>query len=128
MRYYCHMLITKTSRDTYQFSSDFFRPDGGVSFADYSAARKFASEMSAHRTQPVPASDIYAMQLIDEALRLLVRHYVPSTVMNSAVSHADESLGADSVTKTQKKFVSEFPPENVYRGEEKIDEYLSKLT
>ncbi|HLO15992.1 MAG TPA: alpha-amylase family glycosyl hydrolase [Anaerolineales bacterium] len=122
------MLITKTSRDTYQFSQDFFRPDGGVTFADYAAARRFASEMSAHRTQPVPASDIYAMQLIDEALRLLVRHYVPSTVMNSAVSHADESLGADSVTKTQKKFVSEFPPENVYRGEEKIDDYLSKLT
>ncbi len=57
----------------YQFSSDFFRPDGGVTFADFATARKFASQMSAHRTQPVPASDIYAMQLIDEALRLLVR-------------------------------------------------------
>ena len=89
------MLITKTSRDTYQFSQDFFRPDGGVTFADYSAARKFASQMSAHRTQPVPASDIYAMQLIDEALRLLVRHYAPPAVMNSAVSHVDESLGRE---------------------------------
>ena len=59
------MLITKNSRDTYQFSSEFFHPDGGVRFADYASARKFASEMSAHRTQPVPASDIYAMQLID---------------------------------------------------------------
>ncbi len=122
------MLITKTSRDTYQFSSDFFRPDGGVSFADYSAARKFASEMSAHRTQPVPASDIYAMQLIDEALRLLVKRYAPAEVMSMAVSHLDESLGRDSVTTTQKKFVSEFPPEDVYRGEEKVEEYLTKLT
>src|SRR5690349_16022317 len=122
------MLITKTSRDNYQFSSDFFRPDGGVSFADYSAARKFASEMSAHRTQPVPASDIYAMQLIDEALRLLVKHYVPPEVMSTAVSHLDESLGRDSVTTTQKKFVSEFPPEDVYRGEEKVEEYLTRLT
>jgi len=65
------MLITKTSRDTYQFSSDFFRPDGGVSFGDFASARRFASQMSAHRTQPVPASDLYAMQLIDEALRVL---------------------------------------------------------
>ena len=78
------MLITKTSRDTYQFSSDFFRPDGGVSFADYSAARKFAAEMSVHRTQPVPASDLYAMQLIDEALRLLVKRYAPPEVMRMA--------------------------------------------
>ena len=122
------MLITKTSRDTYQFSSDFFRPDGGVSFADFASARRFASEMSAHRTQPVPASDIYAMQLIDEALRLLVKRYAPPEVMNTAVSHLDESLGRDSVSTTQKKFVSEFPPEDVYRGDEKVEEYLNRLT
>src|SRR5215216_1660710 len=128
MRYYCHMLITKTSRDTYQFSSDFFRPDGGVSFADFASARRFAAEMSVHRTQPVPASDLYAMQLIDEALRLLVKRYAPPEVMRMAVSHLDESLGRDSVTMTQKKFVSEFPPEDVYRGDEKVEEYLTKLT
>ena len=122
------MLITKTSRDTYQFSSDFFRPDGGVDFADYASARRFASEMSAHRTQPVPASDVYAMQLIDEALRQLVRHYAPPEVMNTAVSHLDESLGSESVAATQRKFVSEFPPEDVYRGESKVEEYLQKLT
>jgi glycosidase len=122
------MLITKTSRDTYQFSDDFFRADGGVTFGDYSSARKFAEQMSARRNQPVPASDIYAMQLIDEALRLLVRHYVPPEVMNTAVAHADESLGKEPVTTTQKRFVSEFPPENVYRGDEKVEEYLSRLT
>ena len=66
------MRITKNSRDTYQFSSDFFQPDGGLAFTDYASARRFASEMSARRDQPVPASDIYAMQLIDEALRQLV--------------------------------------------------------
>ena len=121
------MLITKTSRDTYQFDTDFFRPDGRVAFDDFSAARKFAAQMSALRTQPVPASDIYAMQLIDEALRTLVKHHAPSTVMNTAVSFVDESVGADSVTSTQQKFVSEFPPDDVYRGEMKPEEYLEKL-
>jgi len=122
------MRITRTSRDTYQFSSDFFRPDGGVTFQDYASARRFAAQLSAHRTQPVPASDIYAMQLIDEALRVLVSRFAPPAVMNTAVTHADESLGPDSVSTTQKKFVSEFPPENVYRGDEKVDEYITKLT
>jgi len=121
------MLITKTSRDTYQFSADFFRPDGGVSFGDYASARRFASQMSTRRTQPVPASDIYAMQLIDEALRVLVRHYAPPAVMNTAVSFVDENVGAESVEVTQKKFVSEFPPDRVYRGEMKPEEYLEKL-
>ena len=122
------MLITKTSRDTYQFDTDFFQPDGNVNFPDYASARRFAEQMSAERDQPVPASDIYAMQLIDEAMRLLVRQYAPTPVMNTAVSHVDERLGQESVTTTQKKFVSEFPPEEVYRGEEKVEEYLTKLT
>ena len=122
------MLITKTSRDTYQFSPDFFQPDGGVNFADFAAARRFASQMSTHRTQPVPASELYAMQLIDEAMRMLMQRFAPVALMNTAVSSAAESLGADSVTATQKKFVSEFPPDNVYRGEEKIEEYLARLS
>ena len=122
------MLITKASRDTYQFDPDFFQPDGNVIFPDYSSARKFASQMSEQRAQPVPASDLYAMQLIDEALRLLVRRYAPPAVMSSAASHVDESLGAQSVTTTQKQFFSEFPPEEVYRGEAKVEEYLRKLT
>ena len=36
-------------------------------------------------------------------------------------------MGAESVETTQKKFVSEFPPDNVYRGEIKPEEYLEKL-
>ena len=122
------MLITKTSRDVYQFDPDFFRPDGGLTFSDYASARRFAAQMSAQRTQPVPASDIYAMQLIDEALRLLIRHYAPPEVMNTAASHVDETLGSESVTNTQKKFVSEFPPEEVYRGDSKVEEYLRKVS
>ena len=83
------MLITKTSRDTYKFDPDFFQADGNVTFPDYSAARKFASQMSEQRPNPVPASDLYAMQLIDEALRRLVGHYAPPAVMNSAALHVD---------------------------------------
>ena len=121
------MLLTKTSRDTYNFDVDFFRPDGRIMFADYAEARRFAEQMSARRSQPVPASDIYAMQLIDEALRTLVKHYAPPTVMNTAVSFVDETVGIDSVTSTQQKFVSEFPPDDVYRGVLKPEEYLEKL-
>ncbi len=121
------MLITKTARDTYQFSADFFHPDGRVTFPDYASARRFASEMSAHRSQSVPASDIYAMQLIDEALRALVKRYAPATIMNTAVAVAEEQVGTEPVDITQEKFVSEFPPERVYRGEILAREYLGQV-
>ena len=122
------MRITKTSRDIYQFTSDFFRPDGGVTFDSFAAARKFASQMSAHRTRPVPASDLYALSLIDEAIRVLVKHFAPSAVLNDAVTSVNTSVGSEHLELTEKKFVSEYPPENVYRGEEKVEEYLAKLT
>ncbi|HZM24053.1 MAG TPA: alpha-amylase family glycosyl hydrolase, partial [Anaerolineales bacterium] len=121
------MLITKASRDTYQFTSDFFGPNGRVTFDDFSAARKFAAQMSAVRTQPVPASDIYAMQLIDEAMRMLVKRYAPDVLMSTAVSYVDGNIGVDSVNATEQKFISEFPPDDVYRGEVNLDEYLQKL-
>ncbi|HKY54907.1 MAG TPA: hypothetical protein VJM08_11400, partial [Anaerolineales bacterium] len=121
------MLITKASRDTYQFDTDFFQPDGRVTFEDFSAARRFAAQMSTVRSQPVPASDIYAMQLIDEAMRVLAKRYASDALMSSAVSHVDSSVGADSVNATQEKFISEFPPEDVYRGRINVEEYLEKL-
>jgi len=122
------MHITRTSRDTYNFSSGFFDPDGQVAFDSFATARKFASQMTAVRTQPVPASDLYALSLIDEAMRMLVRHFAPSQVLTEAVTSVDENVGSEHLEQTEKKFVSEFPPENVYRGEQKVEEYLSKLT
>ncbi|WKZ48911.1 MAG: alpha-amylase family glycosyl hydrolase [Anaerolineales bacterium] len=122
------MRITKTSRDHYQFSSDFFQADGRVHFGDFAAARKFAALVTAHRSGPLPASDLYALSLIDEALRALVKRFAPPPVMNTAVNSVSEQVGADSVDQTQKKFVAEFPPESVYHGEQRVEEYISKLT
>ena len=122
------MRLTKLSRDHYHFSSDFFRDDGRVRFGDFSSARKFAAQVTALRSQPLPASDLYALSLIDEALRALVKRYAPPPVMNTAVNSASEQVGADSIDRTQKKFVAEFPPESVYLGEQKVEEYLAKLT
>src|SRR4030095_15179685 len=122
------MLITRTARDHYQFDGLNFLPDGHVVLTDFASARALAAQMSALRTQPIPASDIYAMSLIDEALRLVVRRFVPPALMNNAVSHVDQQVGEESVQATEEKFVSEFPPESVYRGTEKVDEYLNKIS
>ena len=122
------MLITRSARDHYQFDGSIFLPDGQIVLGDLASARRVAAQMSALRTQPVPASDLYAMSLIDEALRVVVHHFASPALMQEAVSHVDEHVGAESVDSTQKKFLSEFPPETVYRGKEKVDEYLVKIT
>jgi glycosidase len=122
------MLTAKTFRDTYKFPPDFFRPDGRVTFAGFAAARKFAAQMSERRPQPVPAADVYALQLIDEASRVLVGHFAPPALMKKALAFAAERVGRDAFTKTEHRFIFEFPPDAVYRGDMKVDEYLRKLS
>lgn len=121
------MLISKASRDRYQFSADFFQADGGVAFSEYASAKKFAAHMSAHRADPVPASVIYAFSLLDEALRVLVRHFAPPALLNAALAYAEKHIGTEAVSTTQKIFAAEYPPESVYRGEESPDAYLNRI-
>ena len=122
------MLITRTARDHYQFDGSIFHTDGHIVLPDLASARRMAAQMSALRTQPVPASDLYAMSLIDEALRLMLHHFAPPALMNNAVQHVDQQVGAESVTATEKRFIAEFPPETVYRGDEQVEEYLQKIS
>jgi hypothetical protein len=79
------MRLTKLSRDHYHFSSDFFSDDGRARFEDFASARKFAAQVTALRSQPLPASDLYALSLIDEALRALVKRFAPPPVMTTAM-------------------------------------------
>ncbi|MEW6287837.1 MAG: alpha-amylase family glycosyl hydrolase [Chloroflexota bacterium] len=121
------MRITKSSRDFYQFSPDFFRPDGRAYFETFARARAFAAQMTARRTQPVPASDLYALSLIDEAMRLLVRRFVPDAVLHAAAASVKDTLGAGPLDATLRTFLAEYPPEVVYRGAETVEAYLAKL-
>ncbi|MFZ5887281.1 MAG: alpha-amylase family glycosyl hydrolase [Chloroflexota bacterium] len=122
------MRITKSSRDFYQFSLDFFRPDGRAAFETFADARAFAAQMTARRTQPVPASELYALFLIDEAMRLLVRRFAPDDTLRAAATFVHAALGAQQVDATLKTFLAAYPPQTVYRGVETVEAYLARHT
>src|SRR3990172_5445067 len=69
------MLISRLSRLKYDLSLDYFRPDGHVIFSDLASARAFAAQMSALRSDPVPATDLYALSLLDYAYHILLKHF-----------------------------------------------------
>ena len=69
------MLISRRARQKYQFEEALFQTDGHLRLGDYAAARAFAVQMSGRRPEPVPASDIQAMLLLDEVMRILLRQY-----------------------------------------------------
>ncbi len=120
------MLICRASRYRYNFSLDFFRPDGHVVFSDFASARAFALQMSALRPQPVPASDLYALSLLDEAYHILLQHYHSrcSGVMGRAMGMLQSALGSQ-YDLTLAKFTEEFPPLAVFRGEVTAGAYLT---
>ncbi len=120
------MLTSRASRLKYNFPVDFFRPDGHVIFSDLAAARAFADQMSALRRDPVPATDLYALSLLDEAYHILLKHFYSryTGVMGRAMGMLQSNLGS-KYDLTLSKFTEEFPPMSVYRGETTAGVYLS---
>ncbi len=120
------MLTSRASRLKYNFPQDFFRPDGHVVFSDMASARAFANRMSALRTAPVSASDLYVISLLDEAYHILLRNYYSryTGVMGRAMGALQATLGS-KYDLTLTKFTEEFPPMSVFRGEQTAGVYLS---
>jgi len=102
--------LSRPARDRYALET--------LRFPDLSSARKIAAQMN------VSAGDLYALGLIDEALRILLTRHAPPAQMTSAASFLDGKLGAAPVRDTQLTFVSEFPTQTIYRGKVKPKEYL----
>ncbi|MEW6402773.1 MAG: alpha-amylase family glycosyl hydrolase [Chloroflexota bacterium] len=126
------MLTSRPSRNKYNFSVDFFLPGGRLIFEDYSAARAFAAQMSTHRLlsgdeASVPASDIYALYLIDDALRVIIRQHVLENpgLLTDATANLDTQFGGQ-VDSVLTRFIDEFPPLTVYNGEKTAGEFLKE--
>ncbi len=120
------MLISRASRLKYNFSVDFFRPDGHVTFADLATARAFAAQMSTPRADPVPGSDLYAFFLLDEAYHIILKHYFSryTGVMGRAMGVLQSNLGS-KYDLTLSKFIEEFPPMSVFLGQTTAGVYLA---
>jgi glycosidase len=114
--------LSRKSREKFQFDEQLFALNGNVVLADFAAARRFAGSMSSVLDQVVPASDIYAMGLIDEILHILVRQYEMQNpgVMGLALG----SLGLDA-NGVLLKFTEDFPPSVVFHREMDAQQYLN---
>lgn len=127
--------ISRRARDRYGFDQTFFSTDGRLIFPDASspaglgAARRFVGQIYAVSGRSVPASDIYAMSLIEEVLHLVVRQYERRApdLMGGALAFLNARLGA-GLDETLSRFTDEFPPSVVYRRQQSASEYLSGLT
>lgn len=121
--------ISRRTRQIYQFDEMLFATDGRLVFADFGAARRFVERIHAVSRRLIPASDIYAMGLMDEILHLIIRQYEKQNpgVMTRALGFLQSTLSA-RLDETITKFTDEFPPNAVYHNQQSVDEYLSTST
>ena len=121
--------ISRRARDRYHFEDALFATDGRVVLADFGTARHFADRVYAVSGRLIPASDIYAMGLIDEILHLVVRLYEKQNpgVLSHALGLLENHFGP-RLDDALFKFTDEFPPTSVYRGELSIEDYLRSST
>ncbi len=121
------MLISQPARERYQFEKELFLANGRVIISDFGAARRFAERMSMVRGEPVPASDINALGLIDEVLHIILRQYETQNpgVMSRALGWLERTIGPESMKRVMVRFVNEFPPLAVYQGQVSAEQYLN---
>jgi predicted flap endonuclease-1-like 5' DNA nuclease/glycosidase len=120
--------ILRSVRDRHNFDEALFTISGRVIFADFAAARRFAATLNAVSPgRNARAGDINAMGLIDEVLHGLLLEYRE----NHAPKLWQEALEAlktqygERLDATLARFAQEFPPTPVYKGNQKLEDYLA---
>ena len=124
--------IRRALREKYQVDDTFFSLRGNVVFANFYAARLLAQKINAARDADgaIQAGELNALGLIHEILHFVIQQYRQQRgdVMAQAIAALSEQVGADAVTSTLQKFVDEFPPLSVWRGQQTIEQYLREST
>lgn len=123
------MLINRQARVKYKFSQEFFRPDGHIVLTDLTSTRNFSAQLSTLQTDLIPATDLYAISLLDEAYHILLKHFYSkyTGVMARAMGNLQSNLGS-KYELTLTKFTEEFPPKSVFKGEITAGVYLATNT
>jgi len=129
--------VARQCRARYGFDDTFFSLSGNVIFANFRAARLFAQRINEardaalHPELSVSAGELNAMGLVDEISHLVIAAYRrrhAAQVMDDALTYALEQLGAADVDEVLLAFVKDFPPTQVYRGQETAEQYLAGQT
>ncbi|MDX2128907.1 MAG: alpha-amylase family glycosyl hydrolase [Chloroherpetonaceae bacterium] len=127
--------ISKKARDTYQFDESFFSIKGTVIAENFQTTLKLAESINTYRkaqalpeTALVRTAELHAMGLLHEVLHFVIGLYkedVNPKAMENCEKAILSTLGDESGERLFRRFASDFPSLQVYRGELTANDYLS---
>ncbi|MDR0301402.1 MAG: alpha-amylase [Treponema sp.] len=124
--------INRDMRQEYGLKDSLFSLTGNVFLADMKQTRELAAKFNAkqdpaHPERFVKAGHLYAMGLIDEILHYVVSLYretIQTDAFETALDRLETNLGEKQTDGLLYVFSEQFPPRPVYKGEQKVTEYL----
>lgn len=124
-----HFHISRAARARYNVDDALFSLRGTVVLSNFYSARLLAQQINQARgsDSAVQAGELNALGLIHEILHAVLQQYRQQRghVMALAVNTLYENIGRAAVETTLQKFIDEFPPLPVYRGQQTIEQYLN---
>lgn len=127
-----HFHISRAARARYNVDQSLFSLRGTIVFGNFYAARLLAQQINQARGtgEGIQAGELNALGLIHEILHAVLQQYRQQrgNVMARAVNAVFERVGQTAVETTLQKFIDEFPPLPVYRGQVTIEQYLNGST
>lgn len=122
--------VARWARERYGLAEPLFATDGRLILADFDAARRFAERINlvraAEGAAPVTPATVNAIGLIDELLHGIfhrVRSEVDAGLLRQLLTTLDRRFGRQVVDGILRRFVVEFPPLVVARGDRSAEEF-----
>jgi hypothetical protein len=125
--------ISRRARDLYKFDHSLFQLSGNVILGDLHATRLFTQKINEKKDlirfpeMAVRAGDLNAMGLIDEILHFIValyRQQEKPLVMGEVLSWMETKIGKEALDIALNRFLTEFPPIEVYQRKIDASEYF----
>lgn len=129
--------ISKKSRDKYQLEEKLFALNGDLIIANFYQARLLSQKINDTRVKEkifdkyVTPGLINAAGLLHEIFHFIIRYYETNEnpgVFNKAINYLYSNINKDDLDNLLLKFVTDFPPLNVYKNQQSAYDYLNGFT
>ena len=133
-----HFHISRKGRAQYQLEDRFFSIRGTTIFPNFAACQDFSSKINANRkargisdAELVRTAEVFAAALMHEVYHFVISVYLDD-LNRDAFAKCEgwikEEFGEETTAKFLQRFVDEFPTLTIYRGDETIEQFLSRTS
>ncbi len=123
--------LARVIRDQVRLDDSLFALEGNLIIINQEAARQMVKKFAEISGENWSAAQLAAMGLIDEILHYVVGRYleqVKPTAVAAALEHLDSEFGQAKIDAALSRFLTDFPPTDIYNSTNTVDKYLSDST